>query len=215
MDVFYEKRRTGRTIVLVTHDMGTVQSLCHRAMLLHDGKFQYLGSPEETALRYYRLNFADPKVLGVEAGKAPAELEPVHSLNARIAHAALLGSAGESVESVEQGEPISVDVVLEAARELSSPQFIFNVVSAEGTVVFGFTRALEARVAVGGRVRLSGTIDNPLVAGRYFLDCWIRQDEQDMEMGLQAARLLSFVVYGTAPRHGVVVVDTDVEARLD
>src|SRR5581483_1511767 len=38
MDVFYERRNAGKTIVLVTHDMATVQSLCHRALLLHDGK---------------------------------------------------------------------------------------------------------------------------------------------------------------------------------
>ena len=34
MDVFHERRRAGKTIVLVTHDMATVQTLCHRAMLL-------------------------------------------------------------------------------------------------------------------------------------------------------------------------------------
>ena len=33
MDVFHEKRRAGRTLVLVTHDMATVQSFCDRAML--------------------------------------------------------------------------------------------------------------------------------------------------------------------------------------
>ena len=38
MDVFHEKRRAGKTIVLVTHDMATVQALCHRAMLIHDGE---------------------------------------------------------------------------------------------------------------------------------------------------------------------------------
>ena len=30
--------RAGRTIVLVTHDMATVQGLCDRALLLHDGE---------------------------------------------------------------------------------------------------------------------------------------------------------------------------------
>src|SRR5439155_3413968 len=59
MDVFHEKRRAGKTLVLVTHDMATVQALCHRAMLIHDGELSYIGEPEETALRYYRLNFAD------------------------------------------------------------------------------------------------------------------------------------------------------------
>src|SRR3954452_18441398 len=57
MDVFREKRRAGRTIVLVTHDMATVQSFCDRAMVIHDGALEYLGDPEEAALRYYRLNF--------------------------------------------------------------------------------------------------------------------------------------------------------------
>src|ERR687891_576641 len=43
MDVFHEKRRAGRTLVLVTHDMATVESLCDRAMLIHDGDIRYLG----------------------------------------------------------------------------------------------------------------------------------------------------------------------------
>ena len=43
--------------MLVTHDMATVQEFCDRAMLIHDGELRYIGDPEETALRYYRLNF--------------------------------------------------------------------------------------------------------------------------------------------------------------
>ena len=33
LDVFHEKRRAGRTLVLVTHDMAAVEELCDRAML--------------------------------------------------------------------------------------------------------------------------------------------------------------------------------------
>jgi hypothetical protein len=33
-------------------------------------------------------------------------------------------------------------------------------------------------------------------------------------MALQAIRVLSFVVFGTAPRHGVVTLEADVEAEL-
>ena len=58
MDVFRARREAGKTVVLVTHDMATVQSFCDRAMLLHDGEMQYLGDSEEAALRYYRLNFS-------------------------------------------------------------------------------------------------------------------------------------------------------------
>ena len=38
MDVFRARRNAGKTVVLVTHDMATVQSFCDRAMLLHDGE---------------------------------------------------------------------------------------------------------------------------------------------------------------------------------
>src|SRR3954447_22427340 len=58
MDVFRARRAAGKTIVLVTHDMATVQGLCDRAMLIHDGTVRHLGDPEEAALAYYRLNFA-------------------------------------------------------------------------------------------------------------------------------------------------------------
>ena len=57
VDVFRERRKSGKTLVLVTHDMAAVQSFCDRAMLIHDGEMTYLGDPEETALRYYRMNF--------------------------------------------------------------------------------------------------------------------------------------------------------------
>ena len=58
MDVFHEKKDAGKTLILVTHDMATVQAFCDRAMLIHDGEQRFLGDPEEAALGYYRLNFA-------------------------------------------------------------------------------------------------------------------------------------------------------------
>jgi ABC-2 type transport system ATP-binding protein len=214
MDVFHEKRRAGVTIVLVTHDMGTVQSLCHRALLMHDGEVVYIGAPEDTAQRYYRLNFADLKSLGGEPGKAAAERDPVHELIVRNVNASVRNPAGEVVETVEQGTPIELVIEMEAARELDCPQFIFHVVDANGTVVFGFTQTLEKQVGTARRFRLAGQIENRLVAGRYFLDCWIRQDERDRVMGLQALRLTSFVVYGIAPRHGLFVVDTSIDGQV-
>jgi ABC-2 type transport system ATP-binding protein len=211
MDVFYEKRAAGKTIVLVTHDMSTVQSLCHRAMLIHDGEMQYLGDAEETALRYYRQNFAGPLA---KDGEAPIAAVP--DFNARVVHALLKNEAGERVENVEQGAPIFLDVEIEARRDLTQSKFVIHVLNADGIVVFGFERSLEARqsdrIEAGQRVRLAGSIENRLVAGRYSVDCWIRRDQKGGDMAVQGVRLLDFVVYGTAPRHGIVSMRADVEA---
>lgn len=53
----FEKYKAGnQTVVLVTHDMGTVRKFCNRAILLKDGKIIEQGSPQEVATKYSLLN---------------------------------------------------------------------------------------------------------------------------------------------------------------
>jgi energy-coupling factor transporter ATP-binding protein EcfA2 len=210
MDVFHERKAAGKTIVLVTHDMATVQSMCHRAMLLEGGEVKYVGEPDATALRYYRLNFEGPsRDLRVD------DREPMVDFNAKAVSATLRDASGESVENVEQGTPISIDVVLEAARHLDGPNFGFHVRNDEGMVVFGFNTSFDEQVPAGGRMRLRGSIENKLVPGRYHLDCWVRQNESQSVVAVQGLRLLAFVVYGTAARDGVVTVGAEITASRD
>ena len=215
MDVFRARRRDGRTLVLVTHDMATVQSICDRAMLLHDGELRYIGDPEETALRYYRLNFAGDSANGGAAGGA------VPDVNVRIVEARLEDAGGARVENVEQGEPIGISVVFEARHDLDSPVFGFHFVNADGAAVFGFNRTLARAddepdlVPAGRRVRISGSIENPLLPGRYSVSCMISRNRAQGDLALHVVRLLEFVVYGTRPGPGDVAVRADVEAELE
>jgi ABC-2 type transport system ATP-binding protein len=210
MDVFHEKRDAGKTIVLVTHDMATVQSMCHRALLLDEGEIKYIGGADDTALRYYRQNFAPPHRDG-----SAAERDPVIDFNAQLISATLRDPAGRPIENVEQETPISLDVEIEAARPLAAPTFTFHVRNEDGVVVCGFSSQLGRSVGIGARVRLAGELENRLVAGRYYLDCWVRQDEDQKTVAVQGLRLLRFVVYGTAPREGMVVLDSDVTASVE
>jgi ABC-2 type transport system ATP-binding protein len=57
-DVFNEIKRSGRTVVFVTHDMGAVQQYCDRAMMIEDSKVVCIGKPREVALRYEVANAA-------------------------------------------------------------------------------------------------------------------------------------------------------------
>ena len=211
MDVFREKRRAGRTIVLVTHDMATVQGLCDRGLLLHDGELLYVGDPEEAALRYYRLNFGGPEHNGSAYG--------VPDVNVRVADAWLEDAEGRRVENVEQGEPIGFGVVFEARHDLEMPVFGFHFANADGVPIFGFNRTLpegaEDRIAAGERVRIAGKIDNPLLPGRYFVTCLVSRNRTQGDLAVHRAQLLDFVVYGTRPGSGSVTVHADVEARLE
>ena len=216
MDVFHEKRRAGKTIVLVTHDMATVQALCHRAMLIHDGELRYLGDPEEAAMRYYRMNFG-----GADAHIPGDERQAVPDVHARVVDTWLDNAAGERVENVEQGEPIGLNVVFEAREELADPLFAIHVLNADGATVFGFsttlTRAGEAtgeRVARGRQVRIAATIENPLLPGRYYVDCFVYR-QGSRRGALQVMHLPPFVVFGTEPGPGLVSVRAQVEATTE
>jgi hypothetical protein len=190
--------------------MTTVQTLCHRAMLLHDGELRYLGGPEDTALRYYRMNFAS---VDAELPAVAAEGTKVVDVNARVVGAALRDAAGTSVERLAEGAPIVLDVMLEAARPLARPIFSFHVRDDEGHTVFELSRRLEAQVDAGRRVALTGPVENPLVPGRYSLDVYIRENSE-AGMTVQGLRLLHFVVAGPTESHGVVRVTADVEPVL-
>lgn len=211
MDVFHERRRAGRTIVLVTHDMATVQDLCDRAMLLHDGSMQFLGDPEDAALRYFRLNFATE--MPQAPGAAPAVAVP--GWNVALVEARLLDAGGVRAENVEQGDPIIFDVEVKSLQPMDGADFVLQLRNEDNLTVTSLTRLLEAPVAEGVCVRVAGRIENKLVPGRYNLDCWVGRHQHGGDRAVQGIRLLEFVVFGTGDREGVVTLDADVSVAVE
>ena len=110
--------------------------------------------------------------------------------------------------------------MLEAVDELRNPQFSFLCSTRNGTHVFSFQRSLQRGddeiviVDPGERIELSGTVENPLAAGRYVLSCWISRESETVGVALQALGIADFMVYGSRQSLalGLVEVDADVEA---
>ena len=51
-DYFMERKASGKTTILVTHDMGAVKKYCNRAVLIEDGLVKSYGDPEDVANQY-------------------------------------------------------------------------------------------------------------------------------------------------------------------
>jgi energy-coupling factor transporter ATP-binding protein EcfA2 len=221
MEVFREKRRIGKTLVLVTHDMAAVQSFCDRAMLIHNGRIRYLGDPEETAQRYFRLNFGGAATLdGVPRDDA-----------ARVVDVWIEDAAGRPIEDAREREPFRFNATLEAVEDLQSPGFGFQVLNRDGVPVFGFGKMFTDdpdeggpdRVAAGQRVRISAGFENTLVPDRYHVSCTVSRDRTQGDVALKVPHLLEFNVL---PRNaarvaieeyevGMVSVRNDIEATLE
>lgn len=76
MEVFYEYRRKGQTVILVTHSMDNVLNLCTRALMLEDGKISIIGSVEKVAEAYQRSNEGPvEELVSIEKKSTPKELK--------------------------------------------------------------------------------------------------------------------------------------------
>ncbi len=214
MDVFRERRRSGKTLVLVTHDMGTVQQFCDRAMLIHDGELRYIGDPEEAALSYYRLNFG--------GGDGAASVGAVPDVNVRLVDVWLENDAGERVENVEQDEPIRFNLVVEARHDLEQPIFAVHVLNVDDVPIFGFGDALTrekegpSRIAAGQRLRLKANIVNRLTPGRYAMACSVSRNGTPADVVLRDIRLFDFLVRTSKQNPpGMVAVREDLTATME
>ncbi len=210
-DVFHDIRSSGRTVVLVTHDMSAVEQFCHRAMLLHAGDIVEIGDPDSVAKRYLRLNFAQP-------GGTDEDAEGAGDLV--LADAWLQRADGERTVNVAQGEPIEFHAEFMANAELPNPSFGFVIANEDGVEVGGVGLGLDAdqgqprTIAAGERVAIRAAIENRLAPGRYAVQAWIYRNHSLGEPVLASPRILDFVVFGTEHTVGLVDLISDAEIQV-
>jgi ABC-2 type transport system ATP-binding protein len=229
-DVFSEIRESGRTVVLVTHDMTAVQEHCHRALFLDEGAVRFIGDPEEAARQYLVLNFEGRRLTATQANRFAAlspqgsadddaEVDLVPDLLVRVREAHLEGADGEPRSTFEPGERIRVRAIVEARRELTNPRFRLHVTEPDGKPLFTVRltsgRERDGIVPAGRSIELVASADNPLLDGRYAVTCWVTTPRDQYEVAQQVARLGEFSVQGGEPREGIITVAGDLQVNFD
>jgi ABC-2 type transport system ATP-binding protein len=208
-DAFHDMKAAGKTIVLVTHEMATVETYCHRAMLIAEGKIQHIGDPGEVGREYLRLNFE-----GAEASaRVTSGTEEV-----RLYGAWLESEAGERVENVESGEDLILKTEVELLRPSPGMQVGFTLVDENGLGVFQFgteTEEEDGPLRAGQRVKVSARVDNLLSPGRYFVHLGVKRHPDPRAVVFHVERALAFHVFGGAPSQGVVSLPHQIVARID
>lgn len=70
-DYFLERKNSGKTTILVTHDMGAVKKYCNRAVLIEHGLVKAIGDPFDVANQYSMDN-----VISTEKNSKKEEKKP-------------------------------------------------------------------------------------------------------------------------------------------
>jgi ABC-2 type transport system ATP-binding protein len=212
-DAFRQMKAEGKTVVLVTHEMSTVEDYCHRAMLIDGGHIQHLGDPAEVGRRYLRLNFERDSQAGDSA--APEASEEVRLLDAWIEDA-----GGARLTNLEHGQQIRLRVELEVLRDLPGLGVGFILANADGIGVFQFGTDVEqedgsSALVAGERVKVGAEVENLLVPGRYFVHCGVNR-VQNAGVALYVHDAVQFVVFGGEARsHGIANFPHEIGAEVE
>jgi ABC-2 type transport system ATP-binding protein len=201
IDVFYRLRDAGKTIVLVTHEMGLVERFCHRAMMLSGGDIVQIGDPAQVGRAYLTENFR---------GYSGADVEAPGSAEVRLVDAWIADAYGNRVDAIAHGEQMALHVVVEAAATIREPAVALWLTSEDGVRVFA-SGARENGQALGDlqpgeRLEFAVEAENPLSAGRFHLGCSVTRGSAGLELLLFNGRAADVVSYG-ADLHGLVGID--------
>jgi ABC-type polysaccharide/polyol phosphate transport system ATPase subunit len=203
-DVFNEMRDAGKTIIFVTHDMGSMRRFCHRALLLEQGTPVHLGDPSEVADQYLALNF------GREPDSSETTVDPDRPGDgeARVLKVWLEDDAGTALTSAPQGVAVTLRARVQFRLDVKDPAASLYILNDEHQAVFVASTELERErtgaFAAGEEVVFSFGFDNVLSPGRYSPVVQLAHLGFGMDVMDRFEGSFSFVVTGSSALGGMV-----------
>jgi ABC-type polysaccharide/polyol phosphate transport system ATPase subunit len=144
-DVFRRFKREGRTVIYVTHDLGTVERFCDRALLLEGGKVVDVGPPRDVTRTYRQAD--------IELATGGGEGHEQSSARwgdgaAEILDAWFEDESGKRTNVVPQERVVTYRARIRFVEPMESPIFGLTVKGETGELVF-VTNTLFDHVETG------------------------------------------------------------------
>jgi lipopolysaccharide transport system ATP-binding protein len=189
-----ELKRRGVTLIIVSHDLGAIEQLCDRALLLERGAIAASGSSSDVVSAYQRLTAggaaaaaASARALDPDAEDAPLE----------IAALTLCAPDGVSTLTATAGEPLTAVVTLRAGRAFEDVEVRLSVYDFEhGTHLVECTSAASGRrfPVSAGESRIEFVIPQLLLApGVYTLGATARPTAESEPVAWRFGRTTLYV----------------------
>lgn len=154
---FNELKRQKKTVILVTHDMGSVERFCSRAMFIEDGEIKLIGKPHEVAAAYSKSN--DESYL-----RSQELIDKQHKQDSPF-DIIMLDKDGNEITSIKHGEMMTVRLKWRQEGVQSAGVALF---CEGGEYVFG-PNTYQDNYTLRNANTLDYTFRVMLNEGRYFL----------------------------------------------
>ena len=171
-------REAGKTLILVTHDLGAIASFCSRAIWLDEGRVRGEGSPESITRRYVAEVTAQEELWSAQQAAAGRGLVTFHqpindTVPISLTSMSLAADDGTERDVFHNGESIRVRIHYTARQPVRSPIFDIALHRHDGThVTTASTRTgeFDPGDVLEGEGFLEWAIDDlRLTPGSYYL----------------------------------------------
>ncbi len=156
---FEEFKKQGKTILFVSHDLGSITKYCDRAILLNKGRKVMEGTPKEAVDRYKMALVEQEEAdcrehaslweAGADSGKWREKL-PLNpdtleygDKKAEIVDFAIMDKTGKVTNIIEKGDPFTVKVKVKFAEDVAEPVFAFTFKNLMGIEITGTNTMFE------------------------------------------------------------------------
>jgi lipopolysaccharide transport system ATP-binding protein len=201
--------RQGRTVVFVSHNMASIESLCTSCLMIKSGRIVAQGRPGDVISRYMVTEFgrdSGKRSLVAHPGRRPGSVPTMTEVE-------LHSDEGRPQGGVRMQAPLAICVKYKAQRPLR-PVFGVTVRTSRGVPVFAVSDRFCGQL-VYCEPRARGTVictigKLPLIPGTYVLDLWLGDGGEDFDVIFDAIsfEVLPADVTGTGQlptqRHGPV-----------
>lgn len=175
-----EFREKGKTTVFVSHDMGSVKSMCQWVVLLDKGEVAEQGKAEIVADEYLKRAHAQGNERLSDYNRGSSEYPRWGTGEIETLDVDLFADRAEPTHVFRPGEPFRVRIRWKAHEDVQEPVFGLGLYRSDGTYVNGSNHhwrrepiALEnVRKGEEGEVEMAFE-RLPLLQGQYYLTCFL------------------------------------------
>jgi lipopolysaccharide transport system ATP-binding protein len=196
--------RTGRTIVLVSHNMAAINALCSRCIILDKGSVEFDGPAEQATPRYYAesLNIVDGSDLSARPRKGNGKAR-FRSLVIRS-----LSPAGQPLALAYPGCDLGIELELECQTNFAECVLAVIIYDSNGYRVIDANTAQKGEYVSlneGQTARASFLLREVLLKpGRYFIGLWLGRHGMEVLDDIEHAVTFDVVESKETTQHVII-----------
>lgn len=187
---FEEFKKQGKTILFVSHDLGSISKYCDRVVLLNKGEKMAEGKPKEMVNLYKKVLVGLEDAEDASKDENPLESVPTHGKwdrpfetnpnvleygngRANIIDFIIMDQKGIPANSIEKGTGFSIKMKVKFQETIQEPIFAYSIKNLQGTEITGtntlFEKADISPKEKGQVCEITFTQEMNLQGGEYLL----------------------------------------------